>query len=91
MKDGTGSLFINTVEKSIKENGEYVNGNLNTSTKKIFDLSVKNMTACYSSVEGLDNPIFSDENDKASEKSIKLLNVLKNINFDCKPGKFIKY
>ena len=89
LKDGVGSQFINSVKENLKPNTNgFVNGALNTSTKKEYDLLIQNLTACYSVIEGVDNPNFL-EDDKSSSKSVKFFNAVKNINMACKPGELI--
>ena len=78
--------------KSIKQNGNN-NSDIKNSTTKEYDLSIKNMTASFNVIEGVENPTYLD-NDKSSNsskstKSVKLFNVLKNINFDCKQGELV--
>lgn len=92
-----GSKIISSVKGSLNtENGRnnHQNGGHLTVVAKEFDLVVNNLTVCYSVIEGAENPSsFLDDNaDKASissEKSVKLNNVLKNINFACRPGELV--
>lgn len=84
--------IVNGSLKQITENGRYQNnsnqnGHLNVA--KEFELAVNNLTVCYSVIEGTDNPSFLDDADKKSLSSVKLNNVLRNINFACRPGELV--
>ena len=71
------------------QNGNHpIDGNV----VKEFDLVVNDLTACYTMIEGIDNPNFLDDADKIaheSENGDRLFNVLENINFSCRPGELV--
>ena len=91
------SKIISSVKDSMKiKNGRNLNNNQNgylpDGAGKEFDLVITDMTACFSMIEGVENPSFLDDSDKANlegEKSVKLFNVLKNINIACRPGELV--
>ena len=56
-----------------------------------YNLSIKNMTACFSVIEK-DSPNYlnnKSSNQTAITKNAKLIDVLKNINFNCKQGELV--
>ena len=97
----SSSKIISSIKNSLNvENGRgekgdrngHLNGRLQDGVAKEFDLAISDMTACFSVIEGVDNPSFLDDGDKAGAKdakTVRLLNVLKNINFACRPGELV--
>ena len=82
--------FLSLEEKSV----ELEDKNDQIKKDKEYDLSIKNMTACFSVVEkNDDNVTFLDDklsdSAKSNTKNAKLFDVLKNINFNCKQGELV--
>lgn len=95
-KDDLRRVDYQSQSPSVKissENGRGQNGHVKEGgVAKEFDLAINDMTACFSVIEGVENASFLDDARKAraeKEKTIKLFNVLKNINFACRPGELV--
>ena len=57
---------------------------------KEYDLSINNLTACFSVIEDVDNTNFLDDKaSNSSPKDVKPFDALKNINFNCKPNELL--
>lgn len=91
----SSSNRISSVGESLKasiKNDRNQNGT-HLKDAKEFDLAISKMTACFPVIEGVDKASFLDDAGKKtraeSEKTVKLFNVLKNINFACRPGELV--
>ena len=98
----TSSNFLTTMKRidkflSLEEKDEILHDeNEEIKTDKEHFLLIKNMTACFSAIErGIDNLIYLGD-DKSriksssnAKKNVKLFDVLKNINFNCKQSELV--
>ena len=79
LNGGSGSHFISEIKDDLKKENDEINTN-----KSDFNLSCKNLTACYSKAKDINYSSISKNDD--SNKIPQLFNALNNVNFDCKPG-----
>ena len=82
--------FLTLEEKTSLDDDN--NSDIKNLATKEYDLSIKNMTACFNVIKSVENPTYLDDkssNSSKSTNSVKLFNVLKNINFDCNQGELV--